>query len=177
MRVRCFVVLAAIAISASAARADIDNSLFVAAGPLLGGSIHEGPNGLLIGGELSAGWLRTNPPNDETKPFWLGVYADALYDWGSDTGRVSIGPELGYFIFGFDGGVVRETGGAGRWGFSGRVSFSIPVTWNEREKHPRLATVTTVSLSFRRVTWRGESAGHGEIGLLLKWALPAVAGG
>ncbi len=174
---RCSVVLAAIAISASAARADIDNTLFVAAGPLVGGSIHEGPNGLLLGGELSAGWLRTNPPNDETAPFWLGVYADGLHDGGSDTGRVSIGPELGYFIFGVDGGVVRETGGAGRSGFSGRVTLSIPVTWNDRAKHPRLSTVTTVSLYFRRVIWRGESAGHGEIGLLVKWALPALAGG
>lgn len=52
-----------------------------------------------------------------------------------------------------------------------------PFEVNERDKTPRLSTVTTVSLYFRRVTWRGESAGHGEIGLLVKWALPAVAGG
>ncbi|MBA3452300.1 MAG: hypothetical protein H0T42_04295 [Deltaproteobacteria bacterium] len=173
---RCFLVLAVIALSPSAGRAE--NTLFVAGGPLLGASIHDGPNGLLIGGELSAGWLHLskdteNPP----PPFWLGAYADGLYDSGPEAGRVSFGPELGFFIFGLDAGVVHDLGGTGRWGYSGRWSLSIPVSWTDRSKHPKLTTITTLSIYVRGVTWRDGSPGHAELGLLVKWALPALAGG
>lgn len=172
---RCVLVLTAIAISSSPALADEffkKNGLFVAGGPLLGGSIHDDANGLLLGSELSAGWVHVSTP--EASPFWLGAYADGLYDTGPDTGRVSVGPELGYFIAGLDAGLVHELGGAGRWGFQGRVSFSIPVMYSSPEKRPRLESITTLSLYFRAVTWRDESAGHGEIGLLVKWLLPGL---
>jgi hypothetical protein len=175
MRVRCLVVLVALALSPSAAGADDgeEDSLFVAAGPLLGAAIHDGPNGLLVGGELSLGWIHFGH-NDTDKPFWLGAYTDVLYDTGTDTGRVSVGPELGYLMLGFDGGLVRELGDTERWGFAGRGSISIPVTWKEPTKHPRLTTVTTVSFYFRAVTWRDEPAAHTELGVLVKWVLPAL---
>ncbi len=160
--------------SPSAAWANDDESLFVAAGPLVGAAINDGPNGLLLGGELSVGWLHFSSA-ETAKPFWLGAYADGLYDTGTDAGRVSFGPEIGYFMFGFDAALVRDLGDTGRWGFAGRGTLSIPVTWNDREKHPRLTTVTTLSVYLRRVTWRDDSAGHTEVGLLVKVVLPALA--
>jgi hypothetical protein len=173
MQLRCLVALAGIAMSPGATWAGED-SLFVAGGPLLGASSHEHSNGLLVGGELSSGWLHMGL-EPTAKPYWIGAYADVLYD-SATAGRVSIGPELGYFMFGFDAGVVHELGGSDRWGFSGRGSLSIPVSWTERPRS-RLTTITTLSVYVRRVSWRDDSDGHTELGLLVKMALPALAGG
>jgi hypothetical protein len=40
--------------------------------------------------------------------FWLGGYADALYDFGRGHARATIGPEIGAGFFGLDGGLLLE---------------------------------------------------------------------
>lgn len=87
---------------------------------------------------------------------WLGVYADALWDFGTDSGRVSIGPELGWGIVGIDGGYASLwADGTQHHGVAMRATFGVPGA---------LGYV-------RRDAFQG---GHRvwEIGLLLKFPIP-----
>jgi hypothetical protein len=42
--------------------------------------------------------------------FWGGAYLDALYDTGTQRVRFGIGPEVGIFFLGVDGGLVFDVG-------------------------------------------------------------------
>lgn len=71
-----------------------------------GGSFGPTGRGGVIGGELSVAKLELG--------WWYGVYTDVVYDFGVDNVTLTAGPEFGYQIVGFDGGVgVRpaEDGG------------------------------------------------------------------
>jgi hypothetical protein len=59
-------------------------------------------DGLLLGAEASLVRLSNNGTR------FAGGYADYLYDFGAHAHRVSVGPEFGWNIFGFDGGIVNE---------------------------------------------------------------------
>jgi hypothetical protein len=56
---------------------------------------------------------------------WLGFYADGIRDFGNDTIRASIGPELGYKTIGIDGGYLKEFGGADRMGVTVRGCLTV----------------------------------------------------
>ncbi len=90
-------------------------------GPTIGYSWHErDTNGLLLGAELSVAYAHLN------KGFWAGFYSDVTYDFGGNSLRVSIGPELGWAFFGVDAGLMIDniTGDSPRVGFSVRPLLS-----------------------------------------------------
>lgn len=66
----------------------------------LGGTIHGGTAGVVVGGEASYVWLNHH--------IWRGFYGDALYDTSHERMRFSAGGELGYSILGIDAGALLE---------------------------------------------------------------------
>lgn len=67
-------------------------------GVTAGGTVALADRGGFVGGELSLVRLREGR--------WLGLYADAFHDWGTDATYVTAGPELGWRFVGVDGGVA-----------------------------------------------------------------------
>lgn len=98
---------------------------FVLAGVTTGATIATGDRGAFVGGELSLARLR-----DRT---FLGIYADAYYDWGHDGTYATAGPELGVIrrarLFpigiGLDGGVALRTGDDTEVGGTARVFLTL----------------------------------------------------
>lgn len=103
-------------------------------------------SGFLLGAEISAVYLFGMP--------WAGVWADALYAFGVDRPRVSVGVEAGWFIFGVELGYTAELGSDGPvHGF--RTGF-----------------VITGGVVGAYVRWRHAPAIDGddvEAGVLVKW--------
>jgi len=96
-------------LSASPASADENDAITVGyqpawyalAGATGGASFGSTDNGGYAGAEVSVvrllgGW-------------WHGLYIDALYDFGTRTPHVSLGPEFGWWVFGVDGGAGVRT--------------------------------------------------------------------
>ncbi len=102
------------------ARAEKGKEVFIP----VGGSIGYGLNpkklddGVTLGGEVSAVVV------DTYRLFWGGGYADVVHDFGSEATRLSIGPEIGWAVFGIDGGVVLSTLDGAHAGFCGRFLLS-----------------------------------------------------
>nr|HEX4313353.1 hypothetical protein [Kofleriaceae bacterium] len=173
----CVVALAvavACSLGAAAARADTcagprpdDVTPFLSPGITIGvsgtgtgsGSAVTTEPGFVIGGELSI--VRVSQPADcsagsavnalDWLPVirWLGAYIDGVYDTHGNVVRISLGPEVGWEMFGLDGGfLVREQGG--------HVS-------------PGFAVRGVLTFGYVQLYVRGESARTGEAGLLLKW--------
>lgn len=120
----------------SPAIADLQSGPFVSGGGALGLALHDAGTGLILGGEISGGYLWVlNKDNDDGPMLsrllfeygWVGGYADVIRDFASDRTRVSFGPELGRAIFGFDGGLLLELGDEQRTGITLRpaVTFGI----------------------------------------------------
>lgn len=103
------------------------NGLHVIPGINIGGAHAPGDTGFLLGGEISVavvhwkyGHYGRDNPNDygpRSWPTWAGVYGDVVRDFTRDATRISVGPEIGYAVFGIDGGYVHQTTGEGRDGF------------------------------------------------------------
>jgi hypothetical protein len=122
-----------------AARADDEdeNMLVLNVGANIGLSSHEqSSSGFLVGGEASLAFLHLKADEREHEgdapgvpmigtPIWLGLYADLLRDTGSDTTRMSVGPELGTALIGVDGGLLAEVGGDTRWGVTVRPVLTV----------------------------------------------------
>lgn len=87
-----------------------------------GYSMHpERANGAVLGAEVSAPYLASSG-------LWFGAYADALHDFGPRRQRLSFGPELGFAVFGVDGGPLLELAdGATRTGFTLRGVLTLGV--------------------------------------------------
>jgi hypothetical protein len=80
------------------------------------------PIGLALGPELSFAY------QPEMGGFWVGGYVDAKYDFGSQEGRISAGPELGVAFFGVDGGLYRRVGsGPDQFGLQVRALLTMGV--------------------------------------------------
>ncbi len=79
-----------------------DAEAFVLGGLTGGGSFGSPGGGGFVGGEMSLVWLKEG--------LWGGLYADGLYDFGHSAATVSVGPEIGYALFGLDGGVAFRFG-------------------------------------------------------------------
>ncbi len=77
---------------------------YVLAGLTTGGSFGSLGGGYYLGGEVSAAWL--------FEGVWGGLYADAAYDFGQGATTVSLGPELGWWVLGLDGGLAARFGRA-----------------------------------------------------------------
>ena len=67
-----------------------------------GGSFGSPGGGGFVGLELSANRLQ--------KGLWWGVYVDGSYDFGHTAVMTTAGPEIGYGLFGLDGGVAARFG-------------------------------------------------------------------
>lgn len=120
-------VFVAVASSPVPARADagpkITSGWYLPFGFALGLSIH-GPNvsnGFFLGGEVSYVYL------DVERGFWIGGYVDSLYDFGAEVGRFSVGPEIGYGVFGVDFGYLAQFGDGYRHGTSVRVVLTMAI--------------------------------------------------
>jgi hypothetical protein len=121
--------LIALAMSPSAALADEGFAVFP--GLTTGiGFLHQGLDspGWTIGAEVSAVHYIDNIEMLRGGGFlWaMGGYADALWDFGSDSFRMSVGPELVWLFFGIDGGYLLQLhDGAIGHGLAGRAFFSL----------------------------------------------------
>ena len=67
-----------------------------------GGSFGDFGGSGYLGGELSLNRL--------SQRWWMGLYGDGVYEFGHGAGYFTAGPQLGYAILGFDGGVALRTG-------------------------------------------------------------------
>lgn len=124
---------------------------------LLGGPLcvsYEGGEGDLCGGvELSLARLE-----EDEGLFWYGVYGDAIYHSGAEALRMTIGPEVGLFLLGVDGGLlVEKQHTETRFGFAVRALFS--------------AAVLTPYLRYGHVL-TGEGHRYFESGVLFKLPMP-----
>lgn len=60
------------------------------------------------------------------RPWWGGGYVDARYDLRWGRARFGVGPEVGWGVFGFDGGLVTQIEGARvRHGVEARVVLTV----------------------------------------------------
>src|SRR5262249_37935169 len=130
---------------------------FAPVGVNVGGSLHHDvPGGFVLGGEASI--VRFDGA-------WMGAYTDALWDFGADEFRFSVGPEIGIAFLGVD------------LGYLGTVSGD--------EYHHGVAVrgLLTLSLVGFYARWghqfaRDErSPDFGEVGALLKVPLPVALEG
>lgn len=120
-----------LALAPQAARAD--HGLAVLPGLTTGvGFLHQGLDtpGWTIGAEVSAVYYNEdiNFLGGSGSLIAGGGYLDALWDFGSDSFRLSMGPELVWFCFGMDGGYLLQLhdGEAGH-GIAGRAFISFAV--------------------------------------------------
>ncbi len=114
--------------------------------------------GYRIGGEVSAvafGW---------SGPFfgWIGVYTDLSYMYNREqhSGLWSIGPELGIFFFGVDGGLLVSKNKKLKTGATVRVHAAIPM------KDKRFTTV----MPFYRVNYFSKTDVVYEFGVIYKFS-------
>ena len=70
------------------------------AGLTTGASFATDHNGGYVGLELSNAWLY--------KGIWAGGYVDGAYDFGQQAPTFSIGPEVGFWVVGMDGGLAAR---------------------------------------------------------------------
>ena len=90
-------------------------------GVTLGGSLHHNvPGGFLLGAEGSI--VSWNVVDDAV---WAGGFADALWDFGAEEARISIGPEIGWGPFGIDVGYVAAISDDYHHGIAGRAIFTL----------------------------------------------------
>ena len=113
-------------------------------------------NGAYLGSEASFVHFA-----NETR-FWIGGFADALYDFSTNTTRIGVGPELGLGPLGIDGGFTSELSESGP-----RIGFAV---------RPVL-TLSVLALTGRiaHISGGNSSETFGEIGVLLK--APVYLGG
>lgn len=155
-------VIALVAASLAGARADADchedeheADPWLSPGITLGlGNDGHGARGFFVGGELSVLELfSTTPcsliPIPDAK--WIGGYVDGVYYTSDGTARWTIGPEVGWDIFGLDGGLVlrRERG---------KLSTGVAVRG-------------VLTVAYVQVYLRAEDSQTEEGGVLLKWPI------
>ena len=114
-----------------------------------------------FGGEASVVWVESSTPKSPDAiglNFWYGGYFDLVRDFGTDTTRITLGPELGLNYVGVDGGFMVDVGDVTRTGFVIR-----PVL-----------TVGVVTLGYRYGYFFDEDPDNRfhEASLLIKWKLP-----
>ncbi len=133
----------------------IASGWYVPVGIVLAGSAHpDRPDGFALGAEASAVHLNVD------SGFWYGGYLDALWDFGPDALRFSLGPEIGVGPVGIDGGYMGEIHDrAYTHGFQLRLLITLGVVaaygrWGHLFRQPL-------------------EEDFGEFGLLIKFPVPA----
>lgn len=121
---------------------------FMQLGVTTGGSLGNQDAGGFVGGEWSVAWLRQG--------LWGGAYADAWYDFGQNATTLTLGPAVGAWVVGVDGGLGVRLGrqDAPEVGFQARL----------------LLALGNVSIFGRYGGWPGpQGLGHvAQIGVTLK---------
>ncbi len=93
---------------------------FLLGGVTSGGTVALADRGGYVGAELSLARVRRGN--------FVGVYADAYYDWGVDGTYVTGGLELGHKYFGLDGGgALRFANGETQKGVAARFTIGLGV--------------------------------------------------
>lgn len=105
MRPSALFAIAAILLASAPAAADVGPKIttgwYLPVGLTLGGSVHpDDMNGFVLGAEVSGVHFSAR------SMFWVGAYTDALYDFGPNAFRFSVGPEIGYSVLGLDFGYL-----------------------------------------------------------------------
>jgi hypothetical protein len=157
---RSLIVVAVVSLVLLPARAGADagpkiaSGWYLPVGLVLGGSAHaDRPDGFVLGAEVSGAHV------DVDSGFWYGGYLDALWDFGPDALRFSLGPEIGVGPVGLDGGYLGEIhAGTYTHGFQLRLLVTLGFVaayarWGHQFRHP------------------GEED-FGEFGLLVKFPVP-----
>lgn len=96
-----------------------DTHAFMLLGVTTGGSFGSlGPGGY-VGGEWSLAWMHQG--------LWGGLYADGWYDFGQQATTFTLGPEIGFWVLGLDGGLGVRLGreDTPELGFQGRVLLTL----------------------------------------------------
>lgn len=75
-----------------------------------------GPGGF-VGAEVSVVRLH--------KGVWAGLYADGFWDFSQRSATITVGPELGYLMFGLDGGLGVRFGDGVELGGQARLLLSL----------------------------------------------------
>ena len=133
MGMRTSIVLFTLLGLATPARAD--NGVALLGGINVGLGFNEtAKDSAVFGGELSFVrlWMEEATPHLYVIPqfdqlFWAGGYVDVIHDYGSDTTRLSLGPEVGWKHLGLDAGVLMQLGDTKRVGVTIRpvVTFAV----------------------------------------------------
>lgn len=91
----------------------------------------------------------------DSDDWFVGGYVDTAFDFSSESARISLGPEIGYSLFGVDGGYVLSIG------YEGQVDHGVTV---------RLFVTCGYFVAYGRVGHLFGGAGHtwSEWGFLLK---------
>lgn len=122
-------------------------------GPTIGYGWHDGDtNGLILGAELSVAYANLD------EAVWAGFYSDVTYDFGGDSLRVSLGPEVGFSFVGVDAGLMIDDVTSGSPDFS----FSV---------RPLLTAFGFVTI-YARFTPDDEFATSFELGVMGKFPVP-----
>ena len=139
----------------------ISSGWYLPVGLNLGAGIHPDLNhGFVLGGEISAAYLSSR------NGVWGGLYVDGVWDWGSDTTRVSFGGEVGFAFIGLDMGYLWDIGP----GWDHRQGLSLR----------GLLTISIVTITGR---WGHLFSGDpverdfGEVGILIKFPIFLTEGG
>jgi hypothetical protein len=101
--------LAAVAVArdASADYYGPKSGWYLPVGVDVGYALSSGAPGVLLGGEVSVVYIDMRGlEGGPSGPVWIGAFASGGYITGQNAGRFSFGPEVGYAIFGLDGGFV-----------------------------------------------------------------------
>ncbi|HEY5935732.1 MAG TPA: hypothetical protein VIU61_13885 [Kofleriaceae bacterium] len=114
-----------------------------------------------LGAEASVVWIEASTPKSPDAiglNFWYGAYLDLVRNFGTDTTRMTVGPELGLNYVGVDGGFMVDVGDTIRTGFVIRPVLTIGV----------------VTLGYRYGYFFDDDPDNRfhELGLLIKWKLP-----
>lgn len=135
---------------------DGEPQLFALGGLSTGGTFGSAGGGGYVGGELSFVWL--------SDAVWAGGYADAVYDFAQDGTVLTLGPEFGLAILGFDGGLGLRFGREDETevGYQARMLLDLGAVF---------------ALYGRYGFWPDSSDGKhvGQVGVLLKFPLWTTA--
>lgn len=129
-----------------------DTEAFMLLGVTTGGSFGSlGPGGY-VGGEWSLAWMNQG--------LWGGLYADAWYDFGQAATTITLGPEIGLWALGLDGGLGVRLGReeAPELGFQARVlltfgSFALYGRYGGWPGAQDFAHVGQVGISLKLPVW------------------------
>jgi len=157
--ISCAITIAALLVAAEDHAEARDFTFFLPIGGGAGYAINPKalPSGGYISGEASFVGLH------KEKVVWVGGYADVTRDLGSKTTRFTVGPEVGAWIFGLDGGWVVSNLDGLHHGVCGRFLLSFAFV----HAYARVGHIFDSP----------QEGTYGEVGGMIKLPIPILLGG